>query len=225
MWIAFRMYLWHIGHNFWFRNHDVFCVVNCFQNVSLTYRAQLPYSVNTCASCCELLSECIFDISGTTLVSGCPDSIKLWIAFRMYLWHIGHNHWEKHNQNPLVVNCFQNVSLTYRAQLFGMGSKQVVCCELLSECIFDISGTTFLLLLNRCKQLWIAFRMYLWHIGHNVVMNIYQIPCVVNCFQNVSLTYRAQPKSGSCNWQCCCELLSECIFDISGTTYQLFIQL
>ena len=166
--------------------------MNCFQNVSLTYRAQLNQKAIEYAKRCELLSECIFDIPGTTVRKVGFTFEWLWIAFRMYLWHTGHNCLSWRNAEAAVVNCFQNVSLTYRAQPSPALNLDILCCELLSECIFDIPGTTPWQVHSWSGLLWIAFRMYLWHTGHNFFSHCYTIHCVVNCFQNVSLTYRAQ---------------------------------
>ena len=141
MWIAFRLYLWHIGHN---------------SSSSFRY------------------------------------DDMLWIAFRLYLWHIGHNDWAIFKNTLHVVNCFQIVSLTYWSQLLTKISKSSLCCELLSDCIFDILVTTDMLFYSVNQLLWIAFRLYLWHIGHNFCAPIPTGEIVVNCFQIVSLTYWSQ---------------------------------
>ena len=120
--------------------------------------------------CCELLSDCIFEISvnnldkevptesgvvncfqivslkyrSTTVIEVAIHCVRLWIAFRLYLWNIG--------QQPILVT-----------------KTPVDSCELLSDCIFEIS-----------------------------VNNIYLIKdpvdIVVNCFQIVSLKYRSTTK-------------------------------
>ena len=222
LWIAFRMYLWNIGHNCFIWELTHLLVVNCFQNVSLKYRAQHPYFLCQYAHGCELLSECIFEISGTTFDERCKYMIGLWIAFRMYLWNIGHNDPDDYATNPFVVNCFQNVSLKYRAQQKMFSASLTPGCELLSECIFEISGTTGDPGLHDIDPLWIAFRMYLWNIGHNLDHQYSDSETVVNCFQNVSLKYRAQLLAFCTPTKNSCELLSECIFEISGTTYVWF---
>ena len=191
--------------------------MNCFQNVSLAYRLQ--YSLDTIAQYhgCELLSKCIFGISFTIIEVARQNKEVLWIAFKMYLWHIVYNGGLKSVKVGLVVNCFQNVSLAYRLQfwIFQFGWQHVVnCfqnvslayrlqsglylvsfslgCELLSKCIFGISFTISIQLRNDCQSLWIAFKMYLWHIVYNL---------------NVLFL---QERIG-------CELLSKCIFGISFT--------
>ena len=114
LWFAFRLYLWHIG---------------------LQQSILLPSS----SLCCDLLSDCIFDIlvySNASIVSikiivvicfqivsltywftailqTRTDTLQLWFAFRLYLWHIGLQHWDR--------------------------IKVILCgCDLLSDCIFDI---------------------------------------------------------------------------------------
>ena len=142
--------------------------------------------------CCELLSKCIFGISFTIDLVGKGRFGQLWIAFKMYLWHIVYNTLSYFESIWLVVNCFQNVSLAYRLQslrltpcsscvvncfqnvslAYRLQSKstrvvQTPCCELLSKCIFGISFTIFWQGKRRAFWLWIAFKMYLWHIVYN----------------------------------------------------------
>ena len=141
--------------------------MNCFQIVSLTYWSQLQLAQSHSCHSCELLSDCIFDILVTTATFFFFLTWLLWIAFRLYLWHIGHNglsggHWWFIVVNcfqivsltywsqlvvllkPIkdVVNCFQIVSLTYWSQLRIIYYPNFVSCELLSDCIFDILVTT-----------------------------------------------------------------------------------
>ena len=167
LWIAFKMYLWHIVFNDRQKHPHKRLVVNCFQNVSLTYRFQSNLSQKQTWSGCELLSKCIFDISFS-------------INCRQ-LRHLSK-----------VVNCFQNVSLTYRFQYGRDWQNQCGSCELLSKCIFDISFSIIATGELYQYQLWIAFKMYLWHIVFNRRFHNPHLRLVVNCFQNVSLTYRFQ---------------------------------
>ena len=118
-------------------------------------------------SSCELLSKCIFGISFTIRIFLNDIIGQLWIAFKMYLWHIVYNFWIGRLLPVPVVNCFQNVSLAYRLQFN-----------------FFLFVPIFML--------WIAFKMYLWHIVYNESFIDNVIWWVVNCFQNVSLAYRLQ---------------------------------
>jgi len=192
LWIAFRLYLWYIEHNEILRREIPVAVVNCFQIVSLIYWAQLPHRFSAFSLCCELLSDCIFDILSTTrrcnfLVFGQlwiafrlylwyiehnwasvqVPSLPLWIAFRLYLWYIEHNHLISNTFCTLVVNCFQIVSLIYWAQPVFEVYDRAASCELLSDCIFDILSTTYGMCKPKEARLWIAFRLYLWYIEHN----------------------------------------------------------
>ena len=216
--------------------------MNCFQNVSLAYRLQSPLRGWQLTYCCELLSKCIFGISFTIFDGLSQRYRRLWIAFKMYLWHIVYNLRFDGNQFAFVVNCFQNVSLAYRLQYIEPVRTFNNSCELLSKCIFGISFTMIDLLLYLFTTLWIAFKMYLWHIVYNpkrtgkkpiTVVNCFQnvslayrlqlhtsdapANCVVNCFQNVSLAYRLQFGKFLFKTFWRCELLSKCIFGISFT--------
>ena len=192
--------------------------MNCFQIVSLTYWTQRSLWARPGGHCCELLSDCIFDLLNTTPLRLVSSPAALWIAFRLYLWLIEHNHIEGVVNPEHVVNCFQIVSLTYWTQLCSFAILITPSCELLSDCIFDLLNTTNLrdLSVERCCELlsdcifdllnttqlrpgqvllllWIAFRLYLWLIEHNMSLRLTMYSSVVNCFQIVSLTYWTQP--------------------------------
>ena len=191
-----------------------------------------------------MLSDCIFDLLNTTYYGLRISEVLLWIAFRLYLWPIEHNQlriclnktrlwiafrlylWPiEHNWGwlgipwLLVVNCFQIVSLTYWTQLWKECNLRFCSCELLSDCIFDLLNTTRGRLDHLQRKLWIAFRLYLWPIEHNVFNETYTKIQVVNCFQIVSLTYWTQRVDDVGRCFNCCELLSDCIFDLLNTTW------
>jgi len=113
-------------------------VVNCFQIVSLTYRSQQSEKIIDQNECCELLSDCIFDIPITTDNLAMEYKSVLWIAFRLYLWHTDHNCNGWYWILQIVVNCFQIVSLTYRSQLF----KDLTEHEMVVNC-FQIVSLTY----------------------------------------------------------------------------------
>ena len=193
-------------------------VVNCFQIVSLTYWTQPRVVEQIRKSCCELLSDCIFDLLNTTTPIYGRSPQGLWIAFRLYLWLIEHNDdWYK-ELRTLVVNCFQIVSLTYWTQRKTIWWCALLRCELLSDCIFDLLNTTYRQYTSPPFPLWIAFRLYLWLIEHNASRTRCPTPLVVNCFQIVSLTYWTQRLSVASSSVSRCELLSDCIFDLLNTT-------
>ena len=166
--------------------------VRSVQIVSLIYWSQRKGNNRPIYRGCELLSDCIFDILVTAISVNVIEEKKLWIAFRLYLWYIGHSSYRLERTGYSVVNCFQIVSLIYWSQLKIKFYLIIPRCELLSDCIFDILVTAFhhialvghsCELLSDCifdilvtaalrKQwrfqwLWIAFRLYLWYIGHS----------------------------------------------------------
>jgi len=143
-------------------------VVNCFQIVSLIYWAQRCGNASEKVIGCELLSDCIFDILSTTKAGVTLDTTTLWIAFRLYLWYIEHNWHQFLPKCDKVVNCFQIVSLIYWAQQDLYKVVMGASCELLSDCIFDILSTTRGVVNDAYRELWIAFRLYLWYIEHNI---------------------------------------------------------
>ena len=145
-------------------------VVNCFQIVSLIYWSQPRAESNTLYVCCELLSDCIFDILVTALCLIQAMKWLLWIAFRLYLWYIGHSIIKNNVKWKSVVNCFQIVSLIYWSQHRLLKVFSQSSCELLSDCIFDILVTAKYYQELKLTGLWIAFRLYLWYIGHSYII-------------------------------------------------------
>ena len=65
--------------------------------------------------------------------------------------------------------------------------------------------------------LWIAFRLYLWGIGDTNLWKLSCYPCVVNCFQIVSLRYWWHRVLLRHWFAPSCELLSDCIFEVLVT--------
>ena len=167
-------------------------VVNCFQIVSLRYWAQLVMADTIRRNSCELLSNCIFEILSTASGSIHSYCSWLWIAFKLYLWDIEHSPVPGSVTSPIVVNCFQIVSLRYWAQLGIALVNYIGGCELLSNCIFEILSTAVLKSSWKWKELWIAFKLYLWDIEHSLQKQRSELQSVVNCFQIVSLRYWAQ---------------------------------
>ena len=168
-------------------------------------------------------------------------SMRLWFAFRLYLWLID-------SQQNRAWWCYK-----YR-------------CDLLSDCIFDLLIHSRLMVMPHLHQLWFAFRLYLWLIDsqqrnwyktcrtscdllsdcifdlliHSICRSTLPRLAVVICFQIVSLTYWFTAishycLSGSALWFAfrlylwlidsqryqmlqtetdSCDLLSDCIFDL-----------
>ena len=217
LWIAFELYLWFIGHSGLRRGLIHRAVVNCFWIVSLIYRTQLFWRNKLDNFCCELLLNCIFDLSDTAIAQHRLLCGELWIAFELYLWFIGHSIRVHGGVLPSVVNCFWIVSLIYRTQQVISASETHVRCELLLNCIFDLSDTACWHINSIFTPLWIAFELYLWFIGHSEASVLGSVLTVVNCFWIVSLIYRTQRANHQSVLVRCCELLLNCIFDLSDT--------
>ena len=149
LWIAFKLYLWRIEHSQIMFSYLYKSVVNCFQIVSLTYWTQLDNYKGYVKYCCELLSNCIFDVLNTVKELHGKYKEQLWIAFKLYLWRIEHSGWRCNARKRLVVNCFQIVSLTYWTQYTQEMILTFSSCELLSNCIFDVLNTVLFQILLR----------------------------------------------------------------------------
>ena len=121
-----------------------------------------------------------------------------------------------------VVNCFQIVSLRYWWHRSICLLSTIIRCELLSDCIFEVLVTPFVLPHVYPRQLWIAFRLYLWGIGDTHPPIIPYSTGVVNCFQIVSLRYWWHPGSNFITFSSRCELLSDCIFEVLVTPPNLY---
>ena len=192
-------------------------VVNCFQIVSLRYwwhRREWPGHQRIC---CELLSDCIFEVLVTPRNINVVDGTPLWIAFRLYLWGIGDTIEFWFARILGVVNCFQIVSLRYWWHL-SVSTRHHGCrCELLSDCIFEVLVTPSRAQFTSTEALWIAFRLYLWGIGDTMQSWYLKLMPVVNCFQIVSLRYWWHLITSIQYYVISCELLSDCIFEVLVT--------
>ena len=217
LWIAFELYLWNIEHSGPTDQHHSVWVVNCFRIVSLKYWTQLFVGSRWRQTSCELLSNCIFEILNTVTPPRWLMNCMLWIAFELYLWNIEHSNPGFGTMVKKVVNCFRIVSLKYWTQSILSTNSLSGCCELLSNCIFEILNTVDAFPLCYAWLLWIAFELYLWNIEHSRSNNWCNGGAVVNCFRIVSLKYWTQSINGVILIFVCCELLSNCIFEILNT--------
>ena len=214
MWIAFKLYLWNIEISTSQHWQTATPVVNCFQIVSLKYWNQLFQMNLYLLFSCELLSNCIFEILKSATAYNALLSRGLWIAFKLYLWNIEISIMVIIHTLNVVVNCFQIVSLKYWNQRCNMTAMMATCCELLSNCIFEILKSAHPMAVHWTRQLWIAFKLYLWNIEISLPLMLIHRPWVVNCFQIVSLKYWNQQNTRSFEPFNGCELLSNCIFEI-----------
>ena len=167
-------------------------VVNCFQIVSLRYWWHQKPVFYPLVLCCELLSDCIFEVLVTPYMP-------------------------RNEKEDIVVNCFQIVSLRYWWHPDNKYIAHPLGCELLSDCIFEVLVTPNVDEATASLALWIAFRLYLWGIGDTYVIDSARELIVVNCFQIVSLRYWWHLLKYF--WQASrrCELLSDCIFEVLVT--------
>ena len=167
LWIAFRLYLWNVENSKYFAKSSRASVVNCFQIVSLKCWKQHITDLFAYFDRCELLSDCIFEMLKTAMIAVKHICNQLWIAFRLYLWNV-ENSSKRFICKPFgVVNCFQIVSLKCWKQRFRLPSATSPCCELLSDCIFEMLKTAHHMILIMIWQLWIAFRLYLWNVENS----------------------------------------------------------
>ncbi len=167
LWFAFRLYLWNIG----------------LQQVPFT-KANL--------SCCDLLSDCIFEILVYNLIKSninklfvvicfqivslkywfttCRTSggfnVKLWFAFRLYLWNIGLQHifsfWRLFRSCDLLSDCIFEILVYNEITIYQDLPGVVICFQIVS---LKYWFTTWPCLWVHILTLWFAFRLYLWNIG------------------------------------------------------------
>ena len=87
--------------------------------------------------CCDLLSNFIFDNVLTRISRGAISTIKLWFAFKFYLWQRSYKFKLFVCVQVVVVICFQILSLTTFLQAEQSGPVESTGCDLLSNFIFD----------------------------------------------------------------------------------------
>ena len=139
--LRFKLYLWRIANSPVLLVGWCCCVVNCFQIVSLRFWQHPKWRQAHPFRRCELLSNCIFEVLTT------PESVfdtrlaVLWIAFKLYLWGSDNTMMVSPTLTGSVVNCFQIVSLRFWQHLVSVIVPATTCCELLSNCIFEVLTT------------------------------------------------------------------------------------
>ena len=167
LWIAFELYLWIIENSEEYYKLSNPSVVNCFRIVSLNYWKQLLELTHFLPWCCELLSNCIFELLKTAADAKLKMDDQLWIAFELYLWIIENSNYFQYLRTSPVVNCFRIVSLNYWKQRTVKTIILLKRCELLSNCIFELLKTARSLFFLLYAMLWIAFELYLWIIENS----------------------------------------------------------
>ena len=191
LWFAYRMYLW------------------CVESQAAVWGTLVSL-------CCDLLTECIFDVwnhkdsdqrakaryvviclQNVSLMCGITrQSIlfviqsKLWFAYRMYLWCVESQAWTWGRVLKLgcdlLTECIFDVWNHKRYQMGRSRARVVICLQNVS---LMCGITSFVYLLIEQRRLWFAYRMYLW------------------CVESQDFSYK------NIDWHCC-DLLTECIFDV-----------
>ena len=196
LWFAFKLYLWRIEK----------------QPGAIT-------GMQTAS--CDLLSNCIFDVLKNNKFDGRVEVIpvvicfqivsltywktttnpafmwmaELWFAFKLYLWRI-----EKqphglqvliYNRCDLLSNCIFDVLKNNYSPNLTNPMRVVICFQIVSLTYWK---TTMRVASPFNDALWFAFKLYLWRIEKQ---------------QNKSCYILSE----------CCDLLSNCIFDVLKNNY------
>ena len=191
LWFAFKLYLWRIEKQ---RRKDKIKQIKC----------------------CDLLSNCIFDVLKNNWVATLIAPHRVVICFQIVsltYWKTTYNHTV--TKKPLLWFAFKLYLWRIEKQLSKSLPSTVNCCDLLSNCIFDVLKnnkislqrrslyvvicfqivsltywkTTRIFAMRSGRQLWFAFKLYLWRI-------------------------EKQPHVMLKHLLVCCDLLSNCIFDV-----------
>ena len=185
----------------------------CFQILSLTTFLQDDLQSSLKSLCCDLLSNFIFDNVLTSIFLEYLQRIKLWFAFKFYLWQRSYKLSKSLPDGKTVVICFQILSLTTFLQAVVANQYAITSCDLLSNFIFDNVLTRF----NRSTyahfHVVICFQILSLT---TFLQGNHRIWCrhkVVICFQILSLTTFLQEYKRYMELCACCDLLSNFIFD------------
>ena len=136
LWIDFKLYFYVSNHKELRKYYRLSYVVNWFQIVFLREQSQGYLVVMHQIPCCELISNCIFTWAITRCGTLTLSSSLLWIDFKLYFYVSNHKIYVLIFDLSLVVNWFQIVFLREQSQGRRHLQKVVLCCELISNCIF-----------------------------------------------------------------------------------------
>ena len=217
LWFAFKLYLWRIEKQRYARTAidawscDLLsnCIFDVLKNNQPWLSVQYHWG-------CDLLSNCIFDVlknnadfleaNGgavvicfqivsltywkTTTSIRCIFRQGLWFAFKLYLWRIEKQLCRGHSSNSrrcdLLSNCIFDVLKNNHLTRHRAETCVVICFQIVSLTYWK---TTSYIQGIEGNLLWFAFKLYLWRIEKQ-------------------LRVRACPSDS------CCDLLSNCIFDV-----------
>ena len=212
MWIDFKLY-------FYVRIHKVIAstsarpsVVNWFQIVFLRENSQEDNLKSSAWSGCELISNCIFTWEFTRFSLFLILVILLWIDFKLYFYVRIHKSVPMKLLMKCVVNWFQIVFLRENSQAITFTVFLIICCELISNCIFTWEFTSIYVVSIRCFVLWIDFKLYFYVRIHKKRVWRKWYYWVVNWFQIVFLRENSQDLYKFLHHLLRCELISNCIF-------------
>ena len=186
--------------------------MNWFQIVFLREDSQALLDKPSSATCCELISNCIFTWGFTRSNAEIDAAPELWIDFKLYFYVRIHKYNVSAEFNGSVVNWFQIVFLredsqdNHRAELYSLS------CELISNCIFTWGFTSEFNSNGTGYMLWIDFKLYFYVRIHKLSLFLYVCLYVVNWFQIVFLREDSQGAIKKARLLMRCELISNCIF-------------
>ena len=162
LWFAFKFYLWQRSYKKTIQLPLELAVVICFQILSLTTFLQAGVFTARAKISCDLLSNFIFDNVLTSLTLDDTIVIRLWFAFKFYLWQRSYKPTRRLKRHLRVVICFQILSLTTFLQVAICIWQLRFRCDLLSNFIFDNVLTSMSFINYNKWTLWFAFKFYLW---------------------------------------------------------------
>ena len=118
------------------------------------------------------------------------------------------------------MNWFQIVFLREQSQGVVADRKQLLSCELISNCIFTWAITSSNASTYVDTLLWIDFKLYFYVSNHKIECCKQCEDCVVNWFQIVFLREQSQVHLRKLFQLRSCELISNCIFTWAITSYK-----
>ena len=194
MWIDFKLYFYVRIHKILILSEFLFTVVNWFQIVFLRENSQGAIVKWLIVYSCELISNCIFTWEFTSIKNFIVPNIGLWIDFKLYFYVRIHKPDYKLLEFGGVVNWFQIVFLRENSQVLLKTILLILCCELISNCIFTWEFTSSYQ--GECSplKLWIDFKLYFYVRIHKFIAINHVRQFVVNWFQIVFLRENSQAK-------------------------------
>ena len=162
LWIDFKLYFYVRIHKLLASVYSWFGVVNWFQIVFLRENSQVWHRKVWMFISCELISNCIFTWEFTSVISEFAQFLWLWIDFKLYFYVRIHKTCLNRCLYQFVVNWFQIVFLRENSQGKISTSPHILCCELISNCIFTWEFTRNDYTLILVVELWIDFKLYFY---------------------------------------------------------------